>query len=154
LIGRGLAPANPAAPSLLGTLLYAIEDGIRIFEARGLAAFATMANNDWRDRFLKAATPIGGTTPKNTVEAIAAIARAPWVNANELYALFDQAYPEPKDCSRRKAPFLPYLAYAPPDFALMLSLAGGGLCAPGKFMFDANGNLWSGVNWMPGSSPV
>ena len=116
-----------------------------------LTAFATIANNDWRDRFLKAATPIGGTTPKNTIEAIAAIARAPWVNANELYALFDQAYPEPKDGNRRKAPFLPYLAYAPPDFALMLSFAGGGLCAPGKFMFDANGNLWSGVNWMPGS---
>ena len=45
---------------------------------------------------------------------------------------------------------MPYLAYAPPDFALMLTFAGG-LSAPGKFMFDANGNLWSGVNWMPGS---
>jgi len=32
-----------------------------------------------------------------------------------------------------------------------LSFAGGGIYAPGKFMFDANGNLWSGVNWMPGS---
>jgi len=53
--------------------------------------------------------------------------------------------------ARRKAPFLPYLAYAPPDFALMLSFAGGGIYAPGKFLFDANGNLWSGVNWMPGS---
>jgi hypothetical protein len=46
-----------------------------------LAAFTRVANNDWRDRFLKAATPIDGATPKNTVEAIAAIARAPCVNA-------------------------------------------------------------------------
>ena len=85
------------------------------------------------------------------LEAIAGIARTPWANANALYALFDEAYPEPKDGSRRKSPFAPYLAWAPPDFALMLTFAGGGLFAPGKFMFDANGNLWSGVNWMPGS---
>jgi hypothetical protein len=116
-----------------------------------IAAFATVANNDWRDRFLKAATPIGGAAPNTTLEAIADVARAPWVNASALYALFDEAYPQPSDGGPRKAPFLPYLAYAPPDFALMLSFAGGGLDAPGKFMFDANGNLWSGVNWMPGS---
>src|SRR5262249_5336110 len=24
------------------------------------------------------------------------------------------------------------------------------LYAPGRFMFDADGNLWSGVNWLPG----
>ena len=27
----------------------------------------------------------------------------------------------------------------------------GGLYAPGRLMFDADSNLWSGVNWMPGS---
>jgi len=30
-------------------------------------------------------------------------------------------------------------------------LPGGGMCANGKFVFDADGNLWSGQNWMPGS---
>jgi hypothetical protein len=35
-----------------------------------LAAFATTANNDWRDRFLKAATPIGGTTPKTQLRQL------------------------------------------------------------------------------------
>jgi len=116
-----------------------------------ISAFATAADQGWRDRFLKAATPLGGATPRSVLEAIAGIARTPWANANALYALFDEAYPEPKDGSRRKSPFAPYLAWAPPDFALMLTFAGGGLFAPGKFMFDANGNLWSGVNWMPGS---
>jgi hypothetical protein len=46
---------------------------------------------------------------------------------------------------------VPYLAWAPPDFALSLCFAGGGVYANGRFMFDANGNLWSGQNWLPGS---
>ena len=46
---------------------------------------------------------------------------------------------------------MPYLAYVPDDFALSLCFAGGGMCANGKFVFDADGNLWSGQNWMPGS---
>lgn len=116
-----------------------------------VAASLTTANDDWRTRFFKAATPIGGATPKNTLEALAGIARRPWANAKELYALFDEAYPQPKDGSRRKTPFVPYLAWAPPDFMLSLCFAGGGVYANGRFMFDADGNLWSGQNWMPGS---
>jgi hypothetical protein len=116
-----------------------------------LTAFATVADDDWRGRFLKAATQTGGAAPKNTLEAIAGIARRPWANANELYGLFEEAYPQPKDGSRRKAPFLPYLAWSPRDFVLSLCFAGGGLYSPGRFMFDAEGNLWSGQNWMPGS---
>jgi hypothetical protein len=116
-----------------------------------ITASFTVANDDWRARFFKAATLPGGETPKNTLQAMAGIARTPWAEANTLFALFDEAYPQPKDGSRRKAPFLPYLAYTPPDFALMLSFAGGGVYANGKFFFDADGNLWSGQNWMPGS---
>ena len=33
----------------------------------------------------------------------------------------------------------------------LLAFAGGGTYSPGRFMFDADGNLWSGQNWMPGS---
>ncbi|MBI3410254.1 MAG: hypothetical protein HY040_18085, partial [Planctomycetes bacterium] len=116
-----------------------------------VSAFATVADDAWRARFLKASTPPGGATPKNTLEAMAGIARTPWANPKTLYALFDEAYPQPKDGARRKAPFAPYLAYTPPDFALSLCFAGGGMFANGRFMFDADGNLWSGQNWMPGS---
>src|SRR5262249_11262793 len=49
------------------------------------------------------------------------------------------------------APFLPYLFYAPSDFALSLWFDGGGALAAGKLSIDAKGNVWSGVNWMPGS---
>jgi hypothetical protein len=116
-----------------------------------LSAFFTVADDDWRARFFKAATPLDGVAPKSTFEAMANIARRPWANAKELYALFDEAYPQPKDGSRRKAPFLPYLSWPPYDFVLSLCFAGGGMFANGRFMFDAEGNLWSGQNWMPGS---
>ena len=116
-----------------------------------ITAYVTVADDAWRARFLKAATPPSGVTPKNTLEAMAGIARAPWVAPKELYALFDEAYPLPAPDGLRSAPFAPYLVYAPEDFALSLAFSGGGNFANGRFMFDAEGNLWSGMNWMPGS---
>ncbi len=116
-----------------------------------ITAFTTVANDDWRARFLKAATPTGGETPKNTFDAMAGIAREPWTAPKELYGLFDEAYPLPAPDARRSAPFIPYLVYAPDDFALSLCFSGGGNYAAGRIMFDAEGNLWSGQNWLPGS---
>jgi hypothetical protein len=66
--------------------------------------------------------------------------------------LYDEAYPLPAPDARRSgAPFAPYLVYVPDDFALSLAFSGGGDYANGRFMFDADGNLWSGMNWLPGS---
>jgi hypothetical protein len=112
---------------------------------------ATVANDDWRTRFFKASTPYGGATPKNTLEAMAGIARESYAAPKDLYGLFDEAYPLPAPDGRRSSPFVPYLVYAPADFALSLCFSGGGVYSPGRFMFDANGNLWSGQNWMCGS---
>ncbi len=116
-----------------------------------ITASFTVVNDDWRARFFKAATPTGGATPKNTLEAMVGIAREPWANPKTLYTLFDEAYPQPKDGSRRAAPFVPYLAYVPDDLVLSLCFSGGGSFANGRLMFDAEGNLWSGQNWLPGS---
>jgi ethanolamine utilization protein EutQ (cupin superfamily) len=116
-----------------------------------ISASFTVADDAWRTRFFKAATPPNGVTPKNTLEAMTGIARAPWAAPKELYALFDTAYPLPAPDGRRSAPFVPYLVYEPDDFALSLCFSGGGAYATGRFMFDANGNLWTGMNWMPGS---
>src|SRR5271166_6440313 len=116
-----------------------------------ITASFTVANDDWRARFYKAATPTGGATPKNTLEAMAGIAREPWADPKDLYALFDEAYPLPAPDGRLSSPFIPYLVYAPADFALSLAFSGGGDYANGRFMFDAEGNLWCGMNWMPGS---
>jgi len=60
-----------------------------------IAAFATVADDGWRADFLKAATPVGGATPGDTLAATAGIAGAPWANAGALYALFDRVYPQP-----------------------------------------------------------
>ena len=164
LLGLRIAAGN--VPNLVdpetGTWGKVLLDPINITQTTTLADLNTLgslisaaslpgASEDWRARFFKAATPPSGVIPKNTLEAMAGIARAPWARPKELYALFDEAYPQPKDGARRKAPFGPYLAYTPPDFALSLCFAGGGMCANDKFVFDADGNLWSGQNWMPGS---
>jgi hypothetical protein len=116
-----------------------------------ISAYFTVANDDWRARFLKVATPPNGVTPQNTLEAMASIARVPWGAPKELYALFDEAYPLPAPDGRRSAPFIPYLVWSPDDFCLSLCFSGGGNYAAGRLMFDAEGNLWSGQNWLPGS---
>jgi hypothetical protein len=116
-----------------------------------ITASFTVANDDWRARFYKAATPTGGATPKNTLEAMTGIAREPWAEPKDLYALFDEAYPLPAPDGRRSSPFIPYLVYVPDDFALSLCFSGGGNYAAGRIMFDADGNFWSGQNWLAGS---
>ena len=116
-----------------------------------ITAFATVANDDWRARFFKAATPTAGATPTNTLQAMAGIARTPWANPQALYELFDQAYPLPAPDGRRSAPFAPYLVYAPPDFTLSLWFGGGGSYSNGNMVFDAEGNMWCGQNWLAGS---
>lgn len=129
-----------------------------------ITAYGTVCatNANWQDDFLTYATPLGGTRPENTAAAMIGIARSPWVHPADLYNLFDQAYPQPTDgfpvnpgskvpVSRRPAPFVPYLSFAPEDFTLMLAFGQGGICAPGKLALDADGNLWTGLNWMPGA---
>jgi hypothetical protein len=111
----------------------------------------TAASNDWRQRFFAAATPNGGTTPSNTLEAMAGIARQSFAHPKELFALFNEAYPQAKEGSPQAAPFVPYLFYEPEDFSLILVFAGGGIDSAGRLMFDAEGNAWIGNNWMPGS---
>jgi hypothetical protein len=138
-----------------------IVDGLNMTRSTTLSNFNTLASlvtyagtsasGDWRARFFRAATPSGGTTPSNTLGAIAGIARQSWAHPKDLYALFEEAYPQAKEGLPNAAPFVPYLLYAPSDFALVLRFSGGGLYAPGRLMFDVDGNLWSGVNWMPGS---
>jgi hypothetical protein len=114
-----------------------------------ISAFATVADDAWRSRLLETAAPTAGVIPTNTLQAVAGIAGTPWARPKELFALFDEAYPQPKNpLVRRKAPFAPYLAYVPDDFALSLCFAGGGNYSAGRLMFDAEGNLWSGQNWL------
>ena len=94
-----------------------------------ISAFVTVANDDWRARFFKAATPPSGVTPKNTLEAMAGIARAPWAQPKSSLRCSTKPIRSRRTARRRKAPFVPYLAYVPADFALVLCFAGGGMLA-------------------------
>ena len=67
------------------------------------------------------ATPVGGTTPTNTVQAIYDIARNPANNVNALYAL-----------ASGTPPFQPTLGSAPNDWTVQLTYT--------TVQFDANGN--------------
>ncbi|WP_300666320.1 hypothetical protein [Fluviicola sp.] len=129
-----------------------------------ITAYGTITSEgyNWQSEFLDSSTPLGGKRPGNTAEAMIGIAQSPWMHPTELFDLFDQAYPQPKDgfpakpnskvpVSRRSSPFVPYLSFAPEDFAMILVFGQGGICAPGKLALDEDGNLWTGLNWMPGA---
>jgi hypothetical protein len=129
-----------------------------------ITAYGTvpMTGYNWQQHFLTCATPLGGKRPQNTAEAMVGIAQSPWAHPANLFDLFNKAYPQPKDgfpakpnskvpVSRRSAPFVPYLSFAPEDFSMILAFGQGGICAPGKLALDAEGNLWTGLNWMPGA---
>lgn len=175
---HGIRIAAKNTPNLVnpvtGTWGDVLTDAFNITQNETLARFNTLAalvtafdtvNSEatrWRNELLDYSTPLGGKRPENTAEAMIGIAQSPWMNPTALFNLFDQAYPQPKDgfpakpnskvpASRRDAPFVPYLSFAPEDFALILVFGQGGICAPGKLALDGDGNLWTGLNWMPGA---
>lgn len=112
---------------------------------------AIPAKNTACNQFINAVAPEGATT----LDAIESIAKQPWQHSGDLFKLFAEAYPPPLTANpeqrRADVTYLPYLSYAPEDFALSLRFTGGGTYSPGRITFDADGNMWSGQNWMPGS---
>ena len=91
-----------------------------------------------------ATTPPKGDAPNDTLVAAQTLARFPAYQPARLFALLDQFYPVPKGKTLRKTPFLPYLSFAPSAWVLPLKFTGGGLSAPGKLMFDSEGNPLDG----------
>lgn len=175
---KGISIASKNTPNLVnpatGSWGDVLTDPFNITQNETLARLNTLAalitafdnvktdSGDWNSQFLKNATTLNGGTPENTAEAMVAIAQSPWLRPKELYHLFDLAYPQPEDgfpakpgskvpVSRRSSPFVPYLSFAPEDFAMILAFGQGGICAPGKLSLDTDGNLWTGLNWMPGA---
>ncbi len=88
--------------------------------------------------------------PTDTLTAAQSIARYPWRQPEQLFALLDTFYPVPQGKNLRPVPFMPYLNYAPSAWVLPLKFDGGGYRAGGKAMFDSEGNLWVGDNFTIG----
>jgi len=116
-----------------------------------LAACATRIKADACTRLFEVTTPPSGKTPTDTLASAQAVARCPTYQPEKLFALLDVFYPVPQGKTLRRTPYMPYLSYAPSAWVLPLKFTGGGLSAPGKIMFDAEGNAWTGVNFIVGS---
>jgi hypothetical protein len=119
-----------------------------------LAACVTQLKSDACNSLFRAAVSPTGTTPKDTLAATEFIVRYPWHQPDKVFAVFNELYPQPKAEPGklfRPTPFLPYLTFAPSAWVFPLKFTGGGLSAPGKLMFDSEGNAWVADNWTVGA---
>jgi streptogramin lyase len=82
-------------------------------------------------KLFSAATPIGGTTPGDTVAAALDIARNPGHNAGALY----NAVPS-------NGPFQPTLTIAPSDWTLAIQYVSPVFKTPSDLAIDSQGNAW------------
>ncbi|RYH06740.1 hypothetical protein [Tropicimonas sp. IMCC6043] len=103
------------------------------------------------DKLFTLATSPGGEVPADTLTAMQNIARYPWHNADQLFALFEELYPVPEGKRWRDVPHIPYLAFAPSAWTLSLGYAGGGLNSLGGISIDGEGNMWAGDNFLVGA---
>lgn len=139
----------------------AIQDALNSSQTQTMANFATLGSlvgactkrikPDACDSVFAATTSPAGNIPADTTAALLSVARNPAYKPQRLFALLDVFYPVPKGKTLRQTPYLPYLSYAPSAWVLPLKFTGGGLSAPGKIMFDGEGNAWTGVNFIVGS---
>ena len=91
-------------------------------------------------RFLKLATPPGGTRPADTTQAIVDLARNPTLSPAQLFGL-----------ARASDVFQPALDRPPTSWILVLLYTDSQLYASGRIALDAKGNVWSSTNWLPGT---
>jgi hypothetical protein len=92
------------------------------------------------DELLRLATPYGGTTPADTVEAALDLARHPRLAPLRLYLLARDAHV-----------YEPALSHPIPAWVLALRYTEPELYASGRIALDAHGYVWSSNNWLPGS---
>jgi len=172
LTGGTLSGKNPGLRIAAGNVLNfvdletggygtTIQDALNSAQTPTMANFATLANllagcitrvnAEACSHFFAAATSPTGTVPTDTLTAIESILRNPWHQPEKVFSLLDQFYPVPKGKNLRPTPFMPYLSWAPSAWVLPLKFTGGGFSAAGKMMFDSEGNLWAGDNWLVGA---
>ncbi|MBF0320560.1 MAG: hypothetical protein HQL01_12235 [Nitrospirae bacterium] len=89
------------------------------------------------------ATPPGGSTPQDTLQAVVNIAHYPWQNVALLYAL------------SKSGPYSPVLASAPDAWTLAIKYIGNGqeFDGPGNMAIDKYGNVWITNNYEFNSDP-
>jgi hypothetical protein len=119
--------------------------------ADGLSGCIAKVTADACDRLFEAARGPTGAAPTDTLRAVEAAARYPSYRPERLFAFARRVLSDPPGRTLRPTPRMPYLSYAPSAWVLPLKFGGGGLKAPGKIMFDDEGNAWTGANFIVGS---
>jgi hypothetical protein len=116
-----------------------------------LAGCVTRAAPDACAQLFAATTSPAGEPPADTLSAAEAVIRNPGTKADKVFALLDAFYPAPQGKKMRVTPFLPYLTFAPSAWVFPLKIVGGGVSGGGKLMFDSQGNVWVGNNFLVGA---
>ena len=164
-LGLHIAAGNMPSFVDLSTGGYgaAIQDALNGMQTPTMANVGTLANAvaacvtrgaDACNAFFHAATGPDNKVPGNTLTALRSIARYPAYEPKRVFALLDQFYPVAEKKELRPTPFLPYRTDAPSAWVLPLKFGGGGMNAPGKIMFDSEGNLWTGYNFVTGGQSL
>src|SRR5262249_45695396 len=122
-----------------------IQDSLNSSQTPTMANFATIADvlfgcvvrvtADACQKLFAASTPPRGAPPADTLTAAAAIARYPWYQPKQLFALVAEFYPISPANHMRKVSFMPYLNFSPSAWVLPLKFDGGGYRAAGGGMF-------------------
>lgn len=118
-----------------------------------LAAFNTLASlladclTDGCREFFRRATPRGEPPAADTLQALHYVALNPWHNVTAIFALRPPAI----DGADDNPVFIPTLVWPPTAWTLSLVYTEGGFNAPGGMSIDAEGNLWTNNNFIPGS---
>jgi hypothetical protein len=125
-ITTGISPGaqTPNGASVPTTKIYTLADI--------LAACVNSTGTSTCDSLFSLATPTGGTTPTNTLDAALSIA---WNPSNNAASLFGLAGAQP--------PFQPGLSTAPNDWMIAVSFSGGGLNYPTSIAVDKTGDVWA-----------
>jgi hypothetical protein len=105
-----------------------------------LVSLCSGASSEGCENFLRLATPAGAPSPDDSAQAIVNLARNPTVSPDELYALASTAHLVE-----------PALTAAPTAWILVLLYTAPELYSSGRTAIDAKGNIWSSLNWLPGT---
>ena len=105
-----------------------------------LVSLCAAAQSAGCGELLRLATPPGGTTPGNTVQAVLNLVRNPTLSPAGLFALAQTA-----------KVYQPALTAPPTAWILALLYTETDLYASGRIAIDAKGNVWSNNNWLPGT---
>lgn len=168
-LANGFATAANLFEARVGKVSFVLSNAPNGLATEALPTFNTLANalascttgtaRSCR-RLFAAAQPRGGARPADTLAAAVAIARNPSQHRAELFALAQPSAASTGEGGRSRrgrAPaaafYGPALTGPPNSWILALVYTGGGLNAPGRVAFDADGNAWAGNNFAsPGTT--